>query len=369
MNVAVQQKESTDLVAMKVLTPAVVFAPGGVDEVLGKIRAEVQSIHADISTPAGRATIASVAYKIARSKTALDKMGKTLGEDHYKSWKAITSERARIEKELDALKDDFRKPLTDWENAEKKRVEDHEAALLAISDAATFAVPPDLGAIRGRLAALKDMPPRDWQEFAKRAAEAMADSTARLTAQLQAAEKQEAERIELERLRAEQIAREQAERDARIAAEAAEKARLEAETKARAEAEAAERRARQEQERVEQEKRRAEQAQREAEERAAKAERDRIAAEEKAKADAEAAAIRAEQAQKVAIEAERKRAADEKAAQEREAAAREANKRHRAKINGEARDALVAAGLSAVDATAAITAIALGSVPHTRISY
>lgn len=365
----VQQKEATDLVVMKVLTPQVVFAPGGVDEVLGKIKSEVKSIDRDISTVSGRTAIASTAYKIARSKTALDKMGKDLGETHYKAWKAITGERARIEKELDALKEDFRKPLTEWEDAEKKRLADHEAALLAIVEALDYGQNETAAELRTRLEFLTNYPARDWQEFAARAAKTLETETERTRALVAAAEKREAERAELERLRAEQLAREQAERDAKIAAEAAEKARLEAEAKARVEAEAAEQRARQEQERVEQEKRRAEQAQREAEDRAKKAEADRVAAEERAKTDAEAAARRAEQAQQAAIEAERKRAADEKAALEREAAAREANKKHRAKINNEVLSAFVAAGLSEDASKAAVTAIAQGSIPHTRISY
>lgn len=367
MNIAA--KEATDLVVMKVLTPQVVFAPGGVDEVLGKIKSEVKSIDRDISTASGRAAIASTAYKIARSKTALDKMGKDLGETHYKSWKAITGERARIETELDALKEDFRKPLTEWETAEKRRVADHEAALLAIVEAPGYGQTETAAQLRARLNYLESYPGRDWQEFAERAAKTVAAECERTERLLAAAEKREAERAELERLRAEQVAREQAERDERIARIAAEAARLEAEAKARAESEAAAQRARQEQERVEQDKRRAEQAQREAEERAKKAEADRVAAEEKAKADAEAAARRAEQAQQAAIEAERQRAADEKAAQEREAAAREANKKHRAKINNEALAALVAAGLSEDAGKTAVMAIASGSVPHTRISY
>ena len=76
--------ESTDLVALRVLTPAVVFVPGGVDKIIGQIEAEVRAVKTDISTKAGREAIGSLAYKVARSKTALDDMGKALAAD----WKA-----------------------------------------------------------------------------------------------------------------------------------------------------------------------------------------------------------------------------------------------------------------------------------------
>lgn len=343
--------KGTDLAVMEVLTPAMVFAPGGVDDVISKIKAEVQTVVADISTDAGRKTIASTAYKIARSKTALDKMGKDLGENHHKAWKAITTERSRIATELDALKDEFRKPLTDWENAEKDRVAAHELALEGICENPLWGPTETAADIRKRLQYLENYPARDWQEFSTRATAALKDETDRARQFLASAEKREAEAAELARLRQEQIEREQRERDERIAREAAERARTEAERKAREEAARVAAIAENERLRVEREKAQAERLGREAVERAEQA-----AA--RAKADADAA-----------IENERRRVAAEKAQAERDAANREANKKHRAKINNAARDALVMAGLTEEQATVAITAIAKGEVPSVKISY
>ena len=59
----------------------------------------------------------------------------------------------------------------------------------------------------------------------------------------------------------------------------------------------------------------------------------------------------------------------QQAAEAAENTRREANKRHRTKINNAARDALVAAGLTAEQATVAVTAIAAGNVPNVKISY
>lgn len=403
-------KESTDLVAIQILTPDIVFVPGGVDAILGKIENEVRSIKTDISTPSGRAAIASLAYKVARSKTALDEMGKTLVSDLKAKSNAIDAERRTIRERLDALKDEARQPLTEWETAEKNRVAAHEAALLAISDLATSFVgeqPPDVYHTRIRM--VDDTANREWQEFSKRASEAVDNAKKHLAALLSDAEKRDAERAELERLQREQVEREQRERDERIAREAADKARMEAEAKARSEAEEAERKAREEREliertaqeqarkaeadriaaeakakaaaeaaerkaseeraKIQREKSIAEQAARDADTRAKRAEAERVAVEAKAKNDAEQAERLAEKRRQEAIEAERRSVADAKAAADVATAKREADKKHRAKVNGEAREAMIANGLTPEQATLAITVIARGAVPRVSISY
>lgn len=356
------QSESTDLVVFEKLTPVQVFAPGGVNDILEKIAREVRSAQTDISTKAGREAVASLAYKVARSKTALDKMGKDLGESHYKSWKAITTERARIETELDALRDEVRKPLTDWENAEKDRIADHEQAILAIEGMTQFDTPPTAADIKFRLESFLALPPRDWEEFAKRGETADAATTTRLQQMYAEAVKREAEIAELERFRAEQIAREQKERDDRIAAEAAERARIEAETKAKREAEEAAVKAAAERKRVEQEKA-------DAIARAERAEADKLAFAAAAEQEAREAAEAAERNRLAAIETERKRVADEAARVAAETAKREANKKHLAKINNEVLAAFVGKGVDEEVGKVLIAAIARGEIPHTKIAY
>ena len=69
---------SSALTVTGALVPAVVFAPGGVDDILARVKAEAQAEarDLDVSTQAGRAAIKSLAYKVSRSKSLLDKMGK-----------------------------------------------------------------------------------------------------------------------------------------------------------------------------------------------------------------------------------------------------------------------------------------------------
>lgn len=390
----------TALAVIGALTPKVIFgSEGGVDAILEKIRAEVRGTKADISTKAGRDQIRSVAYKIARSKTLLDNMGKDLVADLKAQTGAVDAERRRIRDELDALQEEFRKPLSDFEDTEKRRIEAHEAALREIADHGSLTLPLDTTAIADRLSRVQALHHnRDWQEFAARAAETRAVAIEGLTQMHEEAFERERADAEAESRRQEEVARRQQERDERLKAEAADRARKEAEEKAAAEAAAAAERARRERDAVEAAARQqqeaaeaaaqAERAAREkaerekaaAEARARQAEENRIAAERRAREEAETAARRADQervaaAEKAerdrlaAVEAERRRAEAERKRAEDEAAAREANRRHRGKINGEARDALIAGGLSEGAAVAAITLIAERKIPHVAISY
>lgn len=362
---------SNDLTVLQHITPAAVFAPGGVEAIIGKVETEARSQAAglDISRAKDRAALRSLAAKVASSKTALDEMGKSLSDEWRKKAEAIHADRRVIRDRLDALKEEVRKPLTDYEEAEKARVAAHEQALVDLQAMAAFATEPNSAQIRERMEAFVNRPAREWQEFADRAA-AVDDEVARaLATMLETTTRREAEAAELERLRREQAEREQRERDERIAREAAEGARLEAEARARAEQERIEREAREAAERAAAEQRRIEQEKAEAERRAAAAEQARLDAIAKAEADAKTAAEAAERRRLQAIEDERTRVAAERAAQEAEARRREADKAHRAKINGEALAALVTAGLSEAAAQTAVTAIAQGKVPHTRIAY
>lgn len=392
---------------MAALVPTQVFAPGGVDTILEKLEAKVRASakDLDISTPKGRKEVASLAYKVARSKTALDDMGAKLTEETRAFINAVNADRKKARDRLDALKDEVRKPLDDFEAAEAARIKAHEDGIAALIALSMFGVPPDTDAIAARLEEAQAADTSGFREFTKRAEDAKAGAVAKLEAILEESRKRDAERAELERLRkeaAERAAREEAERIERekqeAAARAAEEARIAAEEKARREAEEAERRAAAERERIEREAReKAEAAERErqrvereraeAEERAAQAERDRQAAErrakeaeEKAERDRIEAARRAEKERKAADE-RAQRQAEEAARLERErieqasraaeeaARQREADKAHRASINRAALDAFVAAGLSEGAARTAVEAIAKGNVPNVRISY
>lgn len=332
-------------------------ADNGLDPYLQKIRAEIDSFVPDVSTRKGREAIASIAYKVARSKTALDAVGKELVAELKEVPKKIDAERKRMRDLLDAWQADVRRPLTEWEEAEAARVERIQAQVNRLAD--TDFTDMSAADIKASIDNLEDhVIDARYEEFEPEAHRVKAASLATLREALAARQKYEAEQAELERLRAEAAAREQKEREERIAREAAEAERLAAERRAQEERDAATRReaeAKAAAERRELElKLQAEQAEREkveAQRRAEQAERD-------AQARAEAAAA-----------AERQRQADEQARIEREAAAREADKAHKKAINNEALAALIAGGMPEECAKQAITLIAQRKVPHIVIQY
>lgn len=277
--------------------------------------------------------------------------------------KVVDAERKRIRDTLDALKEEIRAPLTEWENREKARVAGHEANIAAIIAAGRNTM-ENWQALP--LATMHDTAKQleadktDWQEFAARGNQAITEAVAAIGDAIRKRETYEAEQAELTRLRQEEAERKQREHEERLKAEAAAKAKAEAEEKARAAAAKAE----QERLAIQHAKEAAEQRAKEAEEaaRAAaeKAERDRIAALAQAKADAEAAAKR-----------ERERIEAEKKAEAEAAAKREADKKHRAAINNEVLTAILNlnTGIEPDGAKAIIAALAKGEIPHVKISY
>jgi chromosome segregation ATPase len=371
--------------------PAEFFKSNGADAVLSALKEEVRKVAAtlDISTPGGREAIASLAYKVARSKTALDEQGKELVGAIKKQSGEIDAERKRVRDELDALKDEVRKPLTDWENAEKERVAAHEAAIHLLEDEdQRSSIWETSTELKARIEVIERMfTGRDWQEFAKRAESAKIEATDSIYRALGIVQKREAEQKELERLRAEAAERAIKEREEAAAKAAKEAAERRAEEQARIAREAAEReRQRIENERIEAEAR-AKQAEAEriaAEERAARelqeaeerrireaeqAEARRVADSQAAQRRAQEAAAQAQRDQEAAIERERQRVAEEQRKELDEAEKRAKNRAHQGAIHREILAALALLNISDEAGKLIIAAIAKGAVPHVTISY
>jgi hypothetical protein len=352
---------STELAVIEKLAPIDLFKPEVIDPIIGKIRTEAldQAAKLDISTPGNRKELASLSYKIARSKTFIDDQRKALVADEKKRLAVIDAEGRRVWNEFESLQAEVRKPLTDWENAEKERVAAHEKAIAEIPESSMYGATETSQEIEYRLQFLQaTYVSRDWQEFGARAKQVIDAEILRTKDIMERIKVREEQAAELARLRAEAAEREQRDREERIAREV--KERAEREAKAREEQaarEAAEREAR-----LEREARQREHdviiAKEAAEMKARKAEADRIAAEERHAREKQAA-----------IEAERQRVANEKRRAEEEAKAREKDKAHRAEVNNTALEALVAAGLSNDDARKAITAIAKGQIPNVKVAY
>src|ERR1700722_11729708 len=154
--------------AIPAIVPADFFKAGGSEDVLARLELEVRSRAAslDISTESGRKAIASLAYQVARSKTALDEAGEKWGEDLRRQKEAIDSERRKVRGRCDLLKEEVRKPLTDWENGEKTRVATHEQCLQTLRSFSVFDVDPTIGDIEMAMSAVKlSYEGHSWEEF------------------------------------------------------------------------------------------------------------------------------------------------------------------------------------------------------------
>jgi hypothetical protein len=200
-----------------------------IDRLLSDIRAKATSLVADVATTKGRKEIASMAFAISRTKTALDDAGKTLVAEQKKRLALVDAERKKVRDQLDALRNEVRRPLDDWEQAERDRVAALDARLADLS----FLPSGSSAFADQRLTWIESVAIDDsWQE---RVADAAKAKDAAITAWkayrivTAEAERAQAEAAERARIEAERVQRE---RDERIAREAAERARIEAERRA-----------------------------------------------------------------------------------------------------------------------------------------
>jgi colicin import membrane protein len=316
---------------------------GGIQAIVEQIKSQIGSIVPDVSTAKARKEIASLAHKVAKTKTAIDAEGKKLKEQYTVITNKIDADRKYARDSLDAERDRIRQPLTDWENAEKERVQKHLADIEKIKDFAHPSVIHEMTAERIadqiRMLDVLEVCPL-FEEYEQEAKLAKFETLEALRTALVAREKYEAEQAELEALRIAEQQRIQREHKERIAREATEKAQREAEQKARLEAE-----------RVQREKLEAEQ--REA----------RLKAE---KEDAELRAAQAAENERKRIEAEQfAKAEAERKAEE----ARLANIEHKKTICNEALQGLVKLGVSEELGKQILQAIHKGEVPHVSIKF
>ena len=91
------------------------------DEFFQRIASEVKSEPVDLETVKGRKAIASTAYRIAQTKTAIDAAGKEMTDEARKKIKAIDAIRKDVRDRLDRLKAEVRAPLDEWEAREEER--------------------------------------------------------------------------------------------------------------------------------------------------------------------------------------------------------------------------------------------------------
>lgn len=333
------KNDATDLITIphKDDVPALFATENGIKDLVAAIKKQALSFAPDTSTAKGRAEIKSVAARVSRSKTLIDEVGKDQNAERLALNKLVNEQRNYAKEELDALRDEIKKPVVEWEDKENERVRLHLVNMDTF-DPDRASVNDDSATIQGVIDSINNMVVDEtWEEYEADAKAAKAAAIVKLNADLAGAMVREKQAQELEELRAE-------------------KAKREAEDAARAEKEAAEKA------RQEHEQRVAEQAKAAAAEAEAKAKADAEAAEARHKAELAAAAKREEQA----AAAERDRIAAVQQAEADRQAALAADKKHRQKIRSEIVTAITKAKPGNWEEL--VDMLIVGEIPHVKVT-
>jgi colicin import membrane protein len=311
---------NTEISIIENLNALDVFKSGGIKPVIDAIREKVSPEVYDLSNDKGRKSIASNAHWVSRSKVTLDNFGKDLADKLNAQLKPINAERKLGREMLDELRDEIRKPLTEWE-AEQERIKAEEDAKI---EAEKLAI---------QVEADHEIALMFNEKFDREAADELA------------------EKVEAERLQKEATEKEQKERDELIAKRAAEQAKLEETARLKAiqadhEAKilAAEHAAKDAELRLYKQKQEAELREKQA---AEQAEKNRLHS----------------------IELERQRVANEETEALKATIAREANKANQKKVNNEALSAFIAGGMDKIQAKMAVEFIAKKVITNVVINY
>ena len=224
---------SESLISLDPLDIESVFTEPVMDLTLKNIESIAKTAVFNVEFEEDRKAIASLAYKIAKTKTGIDAAGKLLVDDIKATAKVIDVQRKKSRDFLDALKVEVRSPLTEWEDREKAR----ESALLDRLDALRNVIndiPNSISAIEKMIGRVDETDPLTFEEFENQAAAAKQHALEVLEVALVKTQQIEADAIALEELRKFKAAQEQIDRDAEISRRAAEDARIAAEAKAEA---------------------------------------------------------------------------------------------------------------------------------------
>jgi hypothetical protein len=311
---------------------SIILAPGtslesllsidkGLDPVLDQIERDARAEVSDLTTPKGRKAVASLAFKVSKSKSALDAAGKAMNAEARKKIDVVDAQRRAARERLDTLRDEIRDPLTAWEAVDEQRIANHKQAMGAFY---LHRVTPmnTVEKIQEVLNDAQTASVRDWEEFADEADAMAGPAFDKFKSDLQAAKDREWQAEELTKLRAQAEARQIAD-DERERQAVLERDRIAQEEADRIEAK------RVEDERVEAERIAAE-----------KAKADELAAAQAEKERHERYSREADERQRAALQAERDRMAKAKEDEDKARAKREADKKHMFRIRGEITKAL-----------------------------
>lgn len=315
-------KDITELLVLPKDPKEVFIIEGGLNPFAQIIKDAVADFKGDASTDEGRKELRKIGAMINKSRDFVDDAGKKIVAELKEMPKKIDANRKAFRDDIDALRAKVIKPLTDYEEAEKARVEalksDLNRMIVVVDD--LISSNNSFEALDAEIAKIL-ADETDWQDIKGEAEATKMQLIKRLNTRKE-------QLIQIEKDTQERIAREVE----------AQKAKAEQDAKNKAEEEAKSR---------------------------LKAEQDAINA-EKAKIQAELDAKNAE-IKRQQQEMEAKKQEEDRLAKEKEA--REANQEHKRKINNEIKDTLMFLGADEALAVDIVKAIIKNEVPHVSINY
>ncbi len=344
--VVVEQEEPADVLACVRAVQAIeAFTPDGVDKILAVVRKVSCNEVADLSTGVSRARISARTGGVKAARAYLNKARLALVAGWKAKSTAVDVEGKKLQDGLAEIRDEVRRPLTEWEDAEEAKAEairlEEEAEAQRKADEAE-ADRLELEALKAKVAAQEEAEARRLEAEAAAKVKAERD-------RLNAIEKKK----EAERQKAAAVL--QAKADAKAEIQKAKEAQDAAEEAARlAEGQA---------------KYREKQAEEREERRIEQAEKDRKAAEE---AETERTRLAAEQAKKdtaAAVQAERNRIEQERKDEAAKKVKAAADEERQLKCYSDAFGALVKMGIPSDFAGPVLDAVASGKVPWVQFNY
>ena len=223
------------LIIYSKLNALTIFTDNGADPILEEIKLKAKAFIPDTTTPIGRKEIASMANKIARSKTLLDDLGKNLVADWKSKAKLVDDSRKKIRDYLDELKEETRAPLTNWEHIESERIEVLKRKLNSIESICIMDQGASCADIEEKIKQLQLLSiDESWQEFKDNAEASRYVGIKGLTNRLEQRREYEAQQLELQRLREDQRVQMEAQAEAKAKREIEDRARALAEEQVKA---------------------------------------------------------------------------------------------------------------------------------------
>lgn len=210
-------EEGTQLIAIDALKAKEVFSEKGVPALIEKVKKHVkEATKLDPNTPEGREERRSLAYKIARTKTGVDNIGKDYVGELKKITTAIDSRRKHWRDTMDDIQAAVRQPLTEYETKEKERIGGHQTAIQQMRDLMAYDYEPTSEDVEKRIAQIEVINQRDFEEFKEQAQTVADNASGRLSEKLAAVIKAEHDAKELEELRQAKIEQDKKDNEERI---------------------------------------------------------------------------------------------------------------------------------------------------------